>query len=60
MDLEPKSVDPVVQDTCTECGAKLTEEEIRAALESGKPYLCSVHAAELVPAEEQAELDEPV
>ena len=60
MDLEPKSVDPVIQGTCTECGAKLTQEEIRAALEAGKPYLCSVHAAELVPAEEQAELDEPV
>ena len=60
MDLEPNSVDPVIERTCAECGAKLTDEEIRAALEAGQAYLCSVHAAELVPAEEQAELDEPV
>jgi hypothetical protein len=59
MDLEPKSVDPVIQRTCEECGAKLTEEEIRASLEAGRAYLCSVHAAELEPAEDQEELDEP-
>ncbi len=57
MDLEPHSVDPVIERTCAECGANLTEAEIRAALEAGRPYLCSVHAAELVPAEE-AELEE--
>jgi hypothetical protein len=60
MDLEEHNLDPVIERTCTECGAKLTEEEIKAALEAGGQYLCSVHAAELVPAEEQAELDEPV
>jgi hypothetical protein len=59
MDLEEKNLDPVIERTCQECGAKLTEEEIKAALEAGGAYLCSVHAAELVPAEEQAELDEP-
>ena len=59
MDLEPKSVDPVIERTCEECGAKLTEEEIKAALEAGGAFLCSVHAAELEPAEEQASLDEP-
>ncbi|MEA2474100.1 MAG: hypothetical protein QOE06_2015 [Thermoleophilaceae bacterium] len=59
MDLEAHSIDPVIERTCAECGAKLTQQEIRAALESGQAYLCSVHAAELVPAEEQAELDEP-
>ena len=59
MDLEPKSVDPVIERTCAECGAKLTDEEIKAALEAGGAFLCSVHAAELEPAEEQAELDEP-
>ena len=42
------------------CGAKLTEQEIRAAFEAKQRYLCSVHAAELEPAEDQAELDEPV
>jgi hypothetical protein len=55
---EQEGVDPVVQRTCEECGAKLTEGEIRAAMESGRPYLCSVHAAEAVPAEEQP-LSEP-
>lgn len=60
MDLEEKSLDPVIERTCEECGAELTDEEIRAALEAGQAYLCSVHAAELEPAEEQAELDEPV
>ena len=60
MDLEPKSVDPVIKRTCEECGTKLTEDEIRAALEAKRPYLCSVHAAEYVPAEDQEELDEPV
>ncbi len=58
MDLEEQSLDPVIKRRCEECDAELTEQEIRAALESGQAYLCSVHAAELVPAEEQ-ELDEP-
>ena len=60
MDLEENSLDPVIERKCEECGAKLTEQEIRAAFEAGQAYLCSVHAAELEPAEEQAELDEPV
>ena len=29
--------------------------EIQASLESGGPYLCSVHAAEEVPVEEEQE-----
>jgi len=49
MDLEEHSVDPVIERTCAECGARLTQEEIVASLESGGPYLCSVHAAEEVP-----------
>ena len=59
MDLEPNSLDPVIERTCAECGAKLTESEIRAALEAGGDYLCSVHAAELVPAEEVDTEPEP-
>ena len=59
MGLEEQSVDPIIKRTCEVCGAELTEQEIRAALEAGQTYLCSVHAAELEPAEEQAELDEP-
>ena len=54
MDLEEKSgVDPVIERTCAECGTKLTDEEIKASLESGGAYLCSVHAAEQVPIEEE-------
>jgi hypothetical protein len=56
VDLEPHSVDPVIERTCAECGAKLTAQEIQASLDSGGPYLCSVHAAEQVPLEEE---DEP-
>lgn len=56
MDLEEKGgVEPIVKRTCEECGAELTEGEIRAAMEAGRPYLCSVHAAEAVPAEELPE-----
>jgi hypothetical protein len=57
MDLEPQNLDPVIEHTCAECGATLTEEEIKAALDAGQPYLCSVHAAEYVPAEEQDEAE---
>ena len=54
MDLEEQSgVDPVIERTCAECGATLTEQEIRASLESGGTYLCSVHAAERVPIEDE-------
>ncbi|HEV2074854.1 MAG TPA: hypothetical protein VGR10_01285 [Thermoleophilaceae bacterium] len=58
MDLEEQSLDPVVERTCGECGAQLTEGEIRASLESGGRYLCSVHAAEEVPVEEGQEAAE--
>jgi hypothetical protein len=53
---ETGGVDPVIQKTCAECGAELTDAEIRAALESGGPYLCQVHALENVPLEDE---DEP-
>ncbi len=55
MDLEEHSLDPVIERTCAECGARLTDAEIKASLDSGGPFLCSVHAAEEVPLEE----DEP-
>ena len=57
MDLEEHSLDPVIERTCAECGASLTEAEISASLESGGAYLCSVHAAEQVPVSEEP--DEP-
>jgi hypothetical protein len=52
---ETGGVDPVIQKTCAECGAALTEAEIRAALDSGGPYLCQVHALENVPFEDEDE-----
>ena len=55
MDLEENSIEPVIQRTCAECGTKLTEEEIKAALDSKGPFLCSVHAIENVPLEEENE-----
>ena len=49
MDLEETSgVEPVIQRTCAECGTKLTDSEIQASLDSGGPFLCSVHASEEV------------
>ena len=45
MDLEEKTLDEV-GDRCEECGAKLTRQELQAAMESGGPALCSIHAAE--------------
>jgi hypothetical protein len=45
MGLEEKTLDEM-GDRCEECGAKLTQEEIQAAMETGGPALCSIHAAE--------------
>ena len=54
MDLEERSgVDPVIERTCAECGTKLTESEITASLETGGPFLCSVHAAEEIRLEDE-------
>jgi hypothetical protein len=53
VDLEEHSgVDPVIERTCAECGTKLTDDEIKASLETGGPFLCTVHAAEEVSVEE--------
>jgi hypothetical protein len=45
MDLEEKTLE-ALGDRCEECGAKLTQRELQAAMESGGPALCSIHAAE--------------
>jgi hypothetical protein len=53
MDLEEQTgVDPVIERTCAECGTKLTESEIRASLDTGGPFLCTVHANEEVALDE--------
>jgi len=54
MDLEEKSLEEI-GDRCEVCGAKLTQAEIEAAMESGGPALCTVHADEIVPVGEEDE-----
>jgi hypothetical protein len=56
MDLEETSgVDPVIERTCAECGTKLTDAEIEASLDTGGPFLCTVHASEEVALDEDLE-----
>jgi hypothetical protein len=56
MDLEEREgVDPVIERRCAECGATLTDQEIRAALDSGGPFMCTVHANEEVALDEDVE-----
>ena len=57
MDLEEHTLEEL-GDRCEECGAPLTEQEQQAALEAGGPALCSVHAAELLAADDEPELGE--
>jgi hypothetical protein len=52
---EHEGVDPVIERRCTECGATLTDAEIRAALETKGPFLCTVHANEEVGLDEDAQ-----
>jgi hypothetical protein len=53
MDLEEHSgVDPAIERTCAECGTKLTKQEIRASLDTGGPFLCTIHANEEVALDE--------
>jgi hypothetical protein len=53
VDLEEHSLEPVIQRTCAECGTTLTEQEIKASLDSDGPFLCTVHAMEQVPLDEE-------
>ncbi|HEY7632181.1 MAG TPA: hypothetical protein VH817_15855 [Thermoleophilaceae bacterium] len=57
MDLEEHSLDPVIERTCSECGAQLTSAEIEASQDSGGPFLCSVHAAEEIPLDDEDQAD---
>jgi hypothetical protein len=56
MDLEEHSLDPAIERDCAERGARLTEREIQDSLDAGGPYLCTVHAQEQVPIDDEAEL----
>ncbi len=48
------AVEPVVPQRCAVCGAQLIPSEQQAVLESGSLPLCSIHAAEVVPLEDEA------
>lgn len=52
MDLEEKTLESAGE-TCEECGARLTEQELEAVLESGGPTLCAIHMAEVVEVPEE-------
>ena len=52
-------VDPVVPDRCSVCGAKLIPSEQQAVLESGSPPLCSIHALEVVPLDDEQQTEAP-
>jgi hypothetical protein len=43
---------------CEVCGASLTHAEIAEAREAGRPFVCGLHAAELLPAEELAQRED--
>lgn len=58
MDLEERTLE-TVGEHCEECGAKLTDAELKLAMERGGPALCTVHAAEVAPLDTE-DLDEPV
>lgn len=58
MPLEERTIEQV-GDRCEECGARLTEAEQQAVLESGGPALCAIHAAELVPVSDDDRPGEP-
>jgi hypothetical protein len=58
MDLEERTLE-TVGEYCEECGAKLTESELKQAMEAGGPALCTVHAVEAT-ALDADDLDEPV
>ena len=51
---EQEGVDPVIERKCAECGATLTDSEIKAAIDTGGPFLCTVHANEEVELDEDA------
>jgi hypothetical protein len=54
--LEEYPADPAIDGTCAECGVRLTSREIEASLESDGPLLCTVHASEQFPLDDE---DEP-
>jgi hypothetical protein len=46
VDLEERTLEETLEQTCAVCGAPLTAREIEEAREDGGPFLCHAHAAE--------------
>ena len=60
MDLEERTLEDNLERNCAVCRARLTQQEVLESRESGGPFLCSVHAAEHLPAEKAEEIDDDV
>jgi hypothetical protein len=60
MDLEEHTLEETLERSCAVCGARLTTQEIHESREAGGPFLCSVHAAEELPADAAGQLDDDV
>lgn len=52
MDLEEHTLEEPFERRCEVCGVELTKAEIDVAREANGPFLCSVHAAQALPAED--------
>jgi hypothetical protein len=52
MDLEERTLEEPFARCCEVCGTELTEPEVHVAREAGGPFLCSVHIAESLPAQD--------
>ena len=59
MGLEEEQGVETVGERCEECGARLTESELRTVLESGGPTLCTIHAQERLDDVVETATDEP-
>ena len=59
MALENDTLEPAVPQRCQVCGAALIPSEQRAILDSESPPLCSIHAAEVLPVDGEAEAELP-
>ena len=55
-DLEEHTLESM-GDRCEECGAKLTEQEMKVVLENGGPSLCAIHADDVVDIAEDPAVD---
>ena len=57
MELEEHTLEQAGE-RCEECGAKLTPRELELVLERGGPTLCTVHMNDVVPVNEDEDVEE--